>query len=154
MFSEVVCTMRDGSPSEPSSECAASRICEINISCCPHQDGSVCRISQVFSYIQSAPIHAISDESAARRVGLSSSRFRHLFKEHTGESFHQYVIRVRMERACQLLRTTELTIQQIGERIGVDLSHFRRDFKRAFGTTPASFRKINSKRHSNAFDAA
>ena len=109
---------------------------------CPHAYRSTCRMVPVLSFIGSTPIDQLSDQRAAVAIGLSTSRFRHLFKEHTGVSFHKFIVQVRLERACFLLRTTMLTIQEIGRTVGIDQSHFRRDFKRTFGTTPADYRRL------------
>lgn len=74
-------------------------------------------------------------------VDLSPSRLSHLFKAETGVAPIQYLRVLRMKKACELLETTVLTTNEIRRLIGIkDERHFLRDFKRAFGMTPASYR--------------
>lgn len=100
-----------------------------------------CRIKKVLDFIESSPIESVSLEAAAAVLRISPSRFRHLFKDYVGVSFHKYVIRLRLERAHHLLRTTSFTVEKIAGMLGIqDLSHFARDFKRAYGVSPGATR--------------
>jgi len=77
----------------------------------------------------------------AQSVNLSPSRLRHLFKTETGMTPAQYLKRLRMESAKQLLETTFLSVKVITSRVGINnLSHFAQDFKKAYGLTPAQHR--------------
>src|SRR5882757_2293079 len=105
----------------------------------PHYDP---RIETVLDFVDSARSQEISIEAAASVVFLSPSRFRHLFKEQVGMSFHAYLIRLRMERVRYMLRTSHLTVGQIAEMLDIqDLSHLMRDFKRTYGISPGALRK-------------
>jgi AraC-like DNA-binding protein len=105
-------------------------------------DCSYCRLFRVFQFIDGAPMEAITSDSAAEVLRISASRLRHLFKDHVGVSFHQYVIRLRLERARKLVIAEDTTIEQIALRLGIqDFSHFLRDFKRTFGVTPSELRR-------------
>jgi len=65
-----------------------------------------------------------------------------MFKDHMGMSFHQYVIRLRLERARQMLSQDGIGIQEVIEHLNIShSSNFFADFKRAFQVTPAEFRK-------------
>lgn len=65
-----------------------------------------------------------------------------LFKECVGENFVDYVIRVRMERAKQLLEADETPVQQVAEQVGYTHAvSFIRIFKRTVGVTPGDYRK-------------
>ncbi len=100
-----------------------------------------CRIKKVLDFLESTPSEFISLESASAVLSISPSRFRHLFKDYVGVSFHKYVIRLRLERAHHLLRTTSFTVEKIAGMLGIqDLSHFARDFKRAYGVSPGATR--------------
>lgn len=102
-----------------------------------------CRIKTVLEFIESSPIEAITLEAAAEVLRISPSRFRHLFKDYVGVSFHQYVIGLRLERARHLLRTTSYTVERIAGMLGIqDLSHFARDFKRVYGISPGATRCV------------
>jgi AraC family transcriptional regulator of arabinose operon len=99
------------------------------------------RVQQAISLIRDGSHKKFSVAALARDVGLSSSRFHHLFKAETGRSPAQYLHDFRMEQAEVLLKTTELTIEQILLRFGIkDRSHFEREFKKMHGLTPTQYR--------------
>lgn len=77
----------------------------------------------------------------ASNVNLSLAHLRYLFKAETGMSPAQYLRALRMREAEKLLKTTFLSVKEVMHRIGVrDESHFTRDFKKAYGITPAQYR--------------
>ncbi|MCC5805816.1 MAG: helix-turn-helix transcriptional regulator [Opitutales bacterium] len=87
--------------------------------------------------------HAL-DEAAAR-AGLSTRRFSGLFRELAGESFVQYLNRLRCEFAERLLADGNRPVLSISFECGFgDLSTFYRAFRRHSGMSPARFRKRES----------
>ena len=73
---------------------------------------------------------------------MSPHYFSQLFKESTGITPHQYVIRCRIDRAKDLLKQGKLSIAEIAKEVGfVDQSHLHRHFKRLVGVTPKLFFK-------------
>ena len=65
-----------------------------------------------------------------------------LFKKYTGRTFSEYLNNLRMERAVALLRTTDLTIEEIAQKAGYnDYFYFIKLFKKNQGAPPAKFRK-------------
>jgi AraC-like DNA-binding protein len=78
----------------------------------------------------------------AREVGLSRSRFEHLFKQETGQDYRSYLLSIRMAKAKDLMANQSLTIQQVADQVGYPHArNFVRIFKRRFGETPSTFRK-------------
>ena len=78
----------------------------------------------------------------AQATSLSESRFSHLFKETTGVSPHRYLLDIRIDRACELLRETDLSVAQICGEIGIgDQNYFSRVFKKMRGCSPSAYRK-------------
>lgn len=74
-------------------------------------------------------------------AGLSPFHFCRLFREFTGRSPHQYLLRTRLERAAQLLRETDLRVTEIAMSVGFqDVTHFSRAFRRHTGSLPGSYR--------------
>lgn len=70
-----------------------------------------------------------------------------IFKEEIGEKFIDYLARVRMDHARQLLLETATPVQTVGEQVGyVHTMSFIRAFKKVVGTTPGDFRKERSER--------
>lgn len=84
----------------------------------------------------------ISASRIAEDIDLSASRFVHLFKEETGESFTSYVIRSRMEIAKRLLKETRLDIHEVSLSSGYsEQCYFGAVFKKVTGLTPSQYRK-------------
>ena len=53
----------------------------------------------------------------------------------------QYLRKLRMERALELLETSLLSIKEIAAKVGYnDSSHFMREFKKSYGSTPSQYR--------------
>jgi two-component system response regulator YesN len=78
----------------------------------------------------------------AHLVGLSRSRFCHLFKSEVGLSLIQYLKKARMERARQILQTSFAPIKAVAVDVGYnDPTHFEREFKKASGVTPLQYRR-------------
>ena len=81
-------------------------------------------------------------EELADKVGLGLRSFMRRFKQATGDTPLNYLQRVRIETAKELLRSSSLSIEQIGFRVGYeDASYFSRLFKREVGKTPGDFKK-------------
>ena len=83
----------------------------------------------------------LSVEMLCEYLHLSPAYFSTLFKRETGMSFTAYVTVVRMERAAELLRTTEDKTYLIAEKTGyLDPNYFSYVFKKHFGISPTKFR--------------
>jgi AraC family transcriptional regulator len=81
-------------------------------------------------------------EEIAAAAHLSPFHFARLFKKLTGATPHAYLASLRAARAQALLAETDLSITEIGSRVGyASPSHFARAFRRATGTTPSAFRQ-------------
>lgn len=86
-------------------------------------------------------------EDAARQAGLSPFHFLRVFKEVTGATPHQYLLRLRLARAAKLLAGDSTPITEVAFDCGfADLSNFVRTFRRAAGMPPRRFRKILQER--------
>lgn len=78
----------------------------------------------------------------ADMLGISVSRFNHLFKECIGVSPYAYFVRLRIINACNLLEDTNLKIKEIADRCGYkDPLYFTQAFKKETGKTPSDYRK-------------
>lgn len=84
----------------------------------------------------------LSLKSLAAASYLSPFHFSRLFKKLTGATPHNYLVAIRATRAQSLLAETEMSITEIGARVGyLSASHFTKAFRLATGTTPREFRK-------------
>ena len=78
----------------------------------------------------------------ADHAGLSTSHFSRLFREQTGYSPIDYLIRLKIQHACRLLILSRKTVREIGSEIGYDDPYyFSRIFKRVIGISPNHYRK-------------
>ena len=77
----------------------------------------------------------------ARELKFSYSLFRHLFRQHTGSSPHQYLLELRLARARNLLEQTACSVKEVAQQAGFEDEHyFCRFFKLKMGTTPGQWR--------------
>ncbi len=84
----------------------------------------------------------LSLETLAQQVGFSSYHFARLFRQATGESPHQYVLRQRLAVAKRLLKETDLPLTHVALEVGIpNQSHFTQAFKRYCGMTPLVYRQ-------------
>lgn len=83
----------------------------------------------------------LSLHQIARYVGYSPSHFSALFKARTGHSPLNYFNRMKIQRACELLDTTDMKINQISCKVGIDDSfYFSRLFSKIVGISPRKYR--------------
>jgi AraC family transcriptional regulator len=95
------------------------------------------RLRQVTDYIEANLDQGLSLASIAGTAGSSPSHFKVLFRRAAGLPLHQYVIRRRVERARELLKTTDLPITEVALEVGfAHQSHLARWTRRLFGATP------------------
>jgi AraC family transcriptional regulator len=84
----------------------------------------------------------LSLEMLAQQVGFSPYHFARLFRQTTGESPHQFVLRQRIAEASRLLKDTDLPLAHVALEIGIpNQSHFTQAFKRRLGMTPRVYRQ-------------
>ncbi|MFM2313441.1 MAG: hypothetical protein RLZZ04_2717 [Cyanobacteriota bacterium] len=100
------------------------------------------KLQQVIDYINDYLDHDLSLQELSNLVQMSPHYFSQLFKQSTGITPHQYVIRCRIERAKDLMRQGKLCIAEIATQVGfVDQSHLHRYFKQLVGVTPKTYQK-------------
>ena len=83
----------------------------------------------------------ISLNRVAQTVGMSPNHFSSIFSQELGTTFIEYLIGKRMERAKELLRTTQLRSSEVAYRVGYrDPHYFSSTFKKIQGMTPREYR--------------
>ena len=74
---------------------------------------------------------------------LSEGHFSHLFCDVVGRSPYAHLLFLRMEKAKDLLLSTDLSVGEIGETVGYDdQNYFSRIFKRQIGVSPSKYRSM------------
>lgn len=97
---------------------------------------------KVHAYIEEGLEGTLLVEELAGLVSLSPSYFCRAFKESFGIPPHAYIIRMRVERARNLMLTTSESLSQIALACGlVDQAHLCKCFRQAMGTTPGAWRR-------------
>jgi AraC-like DNA-binding protein len=89
----------------------------------------------------------LSAATLAGELGMSESRFSRFFKRATGNTFTDFVNRIRVNRACQLLMDTERMVTHICYEVGYNnVANFNRHFLEIKGMTPTEFRRQADRR--------
>ena len=103
------------------------------------------RIARALMAIHENPARHWTIETAAQEAALSRSGFARKFTELLGLGFFDYLTRLRMRKARELLKTGNLPVSRVAEMVGYqsDLS-FVKAFKRLHGQTPRAFRMKGS----------
>ena len=84
-------------------------------------------------------------EDLLKMAHMSRSNLMRVFRKATGQTPIEYLIRLRIQRAMELLRNSDLTITEIALEVGFnDSNYFTRQFRRALGQSPRSFRRTNA----------
>lgn len=84
----------------------------------------------------------ISNQTLARLGGMSVNAWARLFREQTGHPPRKYLIKMRIEKACNLLHHSDLSIEQIASDCGFsDRYYFTRIFTRTMKVSPGVYRK-------------
>lgn len=87
----------------------------------------------------------ISLDDVSRAVNISPYYFSKIFKEDTGENFIEYLTGIRIEKAKELLGTTEYSMKEICAMSGYqDPNYFSRSFKKNVGVTPTEYKEGKS----------
>lgn len=83
----------------------------------------------------------ISLTEVAAHLHLNSSYFSRMYKKETGEGFVEYVTRMKMEKAVELLDQSIKSVEQIAYELGFESkSYFFKTFKRFYGLSPKSYK--------------
>jgi two-component system response regulator YesN len=99
-------------------------------------------VEVALQYIRSHMASELTLEKVSSVVYLNPVYFSQLFKQKTGGGFKEYVTGLRLERAMELLRDSELKIGEIAEKVGYpDVRHFSQIFRKKAGCTPSEYRQ-------------
>jgi two-component system response regulator YesN len=75
-------------------------------------------------------------------VSMNYSYFSKIFKNQIGMNYSDYIIKIRMEKAKELLSNSMLKVYEVADKVGYkDIKHFRELFSDYYGISPASYKK-------------
>lgn len=111
-----------------------------------YQDGAARRRQQemlrVAALIRENPGTAPSVKQLAAQAGYTADHFGRVFESVIGLSPQAYAVQVRIDRARQLLLSTDLTVNEIADALGYqDVFFFSRQFKQKVGVPPSQYRR-------------
>ena len=98
--------------------------------------------NRVFDYLQYTFCNDISREDIAAGAGIHPARLSRLVRSRTGLAVREYLNRMRLEYAVQLLRESRLPVEEIAVQCGFNYpSYFIRLFRRRYRISPGEFRR-------------
>lgn len=99
-------------------------------------------VSTLIAYINENYMHQISLDSISKSIYLSPAYISKVFKEEMGESPINYLIKVRLAKARELLTDERVSIKAAAKSVGYkDVYHFSKLFKKYYGMPPSKLRK-------------
>lgn len=111
--------------------------------CCLESYNKGYAVKKIISYLNENYAHKISLDQIAKNMYLSPVYISKIFKEETGESPINYLIKIRLEKAKEILATEEdRSIKEVASAVGYeDVYHFSKLFKKYYGIAPLYYRK-------------
>jgi AraC-like DNA-binding protein len=105
-------------------------------------DATLEQINAIVNQVTGNVAHPMTLADFAAQLGMSESRFSRFFRRATGNTFVDFVNRVRINRACQLLMESDRYITHICYEVGFNnVANFNRRFLEIKGMTPTEFRR-------------
>ncbi|MBP1988820.1 response regulator transcription factor [Paenibacillus eucommiae] len=100
----------------------------------------------ILSYMDEHFREDISLQSISEKLQINLSYVSQLFRKNGSETFLQYLTKKRIACACELLRNSSLSIQEVSEQVGyADYFHFAKTFKKSMGQTATQYRESAGK---------
>jgi len=113
----------------------------INSHLIPSHDGEPSCVSQAKKFIQGHAHVRIGASDVAKHVHLSVDHFRRVFGRTTGLTFTEYLVRVRLEKAKELVANPKARLSEAALEAGFQsIPHFNRVFKAHVGMSPTAYR--------------
>lgn len=98
-------------------------------------------VRRVIQYIENNYKENLSNENLGEYFHFNSSHLNRIFKQNTGDTLHNFLVRYRMNLAMDLLHTSNLSVSEIVSSVGFsDVPHFIKSFKKITGKTPGEYR--------------
>lgn len=99
-------------------------------------------IRRAIIFMQDNLREEVTLQKVAKEIFCSPTYLSYLFKKKTGKNFSEYIVHMRIKRAQSLLRTTDCSISQIAEMVGIgNASYFSKVFTKIIGISPNKYRR-------------
>jgi AraC-like DNA-binding protein len=114
-------------------------------------DASLAKISAIVDFLSEHYSDGFSMAELCARVGMTESSFSRYFRRATGNTFTDFVNRLRINKACQLLMESDRYITNVCYDVGFNnVANFNRRFLQVKGMTPKEFRRQSEARFGQA----
>ncbi|HHV96930.1 MAG TPA: AraC family transcriptional regulator [Clostridiaceae bacterium] len=102
------------------------------------------RIREVLDYIHSNFQHQLTLDKLSQKALMHKTYFSAFFKKATGYTVTEYITNLRINTACNLLKSSSLTVKEISAMCGFNtVSNFNKAFKKALAQKPQEYRRNN-----------
>ena len=109
-----------------------------------YSDNEGKRMSNIMEFTMNNFNKEIDLETIAGISNMTPNAFCRYFKQRTNKTYFQFLIEVRIENACRLLKNHDALIAEVSEKSGFkNISNFNRKFKDNKGITPSKYRLLN-----------
>ena len=99
-------------------------------------------IKEAVEYVNRHYTEDMSLNKLAKKYHFELSHFSKLFKKYTGETYSEYITKLRIELSKRYITESELSVEEISEKVGYKSPrHFREQFKKYVDMSPGKFRK-------------
>lgn len=103
-------------------------------------------MDKALRYLEGHYMEECSMVTVANQIHLSPNYFSNLFKKQTGETFSNYLTKLRIRKAELLLSNTDMKISEIAQSVGYqDSNYFATAFRQITGMSPSQYRKHNER---------
>ena len=100
------------------------------------------RIATIHEYLMNNYLEEVNLKALAGLVNMAEGSLCRFFKDNVGMTIFEYLNRIKIELACNLLMDNDLSVIEVGLDSGFNnLSHFNKQFKRIAGMPPSQYRK-------------
>ena len=100
-------------------------------------------IYEIFRYIDKNFMLIKNIEAVSKELSYSKFYISHIFKEKTGMTVMEYITRLKIEKACKLLKENSMSIGEIAQFLGYESSQsFSKMFKNNIGVSPSEYKKL------------
>jgi AraC family transcriptional regulator len=107
-----------------------------------YNDDDLQKACQIKALIDKDYYKKYSYEDLVQLYGTNKLKLKFAFKVVANDPVYEYHTKVRIEHAKSFLENSNLSIEQIAKRIGLDKSNLNKQFKRLTGKTPTEWRKV------------
>ncbi|CAG7644045.1 AraC family transcriptional regulator [Paenibacillus allorhizosphaerae] len=96
---------------------------------------------KVMDYIHKNYSRKLNLDEFSRVFGYTPQHLNRIFKKESGYSIYQYILKVQLEQAADMLGNEEFTVEQVADEVGMEWRSFYRLFQRKYQASPGEFRK-------------